>query len=109
MITVNCRFAHSFKIMRIPQSIIPVRDPPQPVTVLRSGRADILEVPYIRCLNGQAPKAYELWALADDVVSRGSPVRKVQASFRVQGRYFSKFLLQFATIPDPFLGSQSSC
>ena len=68
MITVSCHFAHSFKIMRIPQPIIHVRAPPQPVTVLWSGSAAVIEVPYIRCLNGQVPEAFELWALADDGV-----------------------------------------
>ena len=34
-----------------------------------------------------------------------SVVRKSQALFRFQGRYFSIFLLQCVTIPDSFLGS----
>ena len=72
IITVSCRFSHSFKIMRIPQPIIPVRAPPQPVTVLQSGSADVIEVPYIRCLNGQVPEAFELRALADDGVREDS-------------------------------------
>ena len=68
MITVICCFAHSFKSMRLPQPMIPVRAPPQPVTVLLSGNADVLEVPYIRYLNGWVPEAFELWALADNGV-----------------------------------------
>ena len=54
--------------MRIPQPIIPVRAPLQPVTVLRSGSADALEVPYIRCLNGRVPEAFEVWDLSEDGV-----------------------------------------
>ena len=68
MITVSYRFAHSFKIMRIPQPIIPFRASSQPVTVLRYGSGDEIEVPYIRCLNGRVPECYELWALAEDGV-----------------------------------------
>ena len=66
MIKVSFLFADSFKIMRISLRIIPVRSSLQPVTVLRSGSADLIEVPYIRCLNGRVPEAFELWALADD-------------------------------------------
>ena len=68
MITVSCRLAHSFKIMRISQPIIPFRTSPQPVTVLRSGRGGKINVPYICCLDGPVPNAYELWALAEDGV-----------------------------------------
>ena len=66
MITVSCRFAHSFKIMRIPQRIIPFCAHQKPVTVLHSGIADVIEVPYIRCINGRLPECFELWALAED-------------------------------------------
>ena len=66
MITVSCRFAHGFKIMCIPQPIIPVRAPPQLVTVIWHGSVDASKVPYIRCLNGQVPEAFEVWALAED-------------------------------------------
>ena len=66
MLTLSCRFAHSFKIVRIPQPIIPFRAPPQPVTVLRSGSGDEIELSYIHCLNGRVPKCYKLWALAED-------------------------------------------
>ena len=54
--------------MRIPQPIIPVRSPPQPVTVIWSGSADVLKVPYIRCLDGRVPEAFEVWDLAEDGV-----------------------------------------
>ena len=54
--------------MRIPQPITPFRALPQPITVLRSGSSDKIEVPYIRCLNGWVPKCYEIWALAEDGV-----------------------------------------
>ena len=70
--------------MRIPQPIIHVRAPPQPVTVLWSGSADALEVPYIHCLNGWMPEAFEVWALAEDGVREVHPYARVklQSEFR---------------------------
>ena len=73
MITVSCRFAHSFKIMRITQPIIPFRSPPQPVQFLCSGRGGKIDVLYIRSIDGQVPKTYELWPLAEDGVLSKSP------------------------------------
>ena len=54
--------------MRITQSVIPVRASPLPITILWSDSADLLQVPYIRCLNGRMTKAFELWDLAEDGV-----------------------------------------
>ena len=54
--------------MRIPQPVTPFRVSPQPVQSLRSGRGDEINVPYIRCLDGRMPEAYEIWALAEDRV-----------------------------------------
>ena len=48
--------------------MIPVRAPPQLVTVLWYVSADVLEVPYIRCLNMQVPEAFEVWDLDHDGV-----------------------------------------
>ena len=79
MVTVICPFAYSFKIMRIPQPIIPVRAPLQPVTVLQSGSANVIEVPYIHCLHGQVPKAFELRDLAEDRVRKVHPYTRVNA------------------------------
>ena len=64
--------------MRIPQLIIPVRAPPQPVTVLRSGSADLLKVSCTRCLNGQVPEAFEVWDLAEDGVNEVYPYARVK-------------------------------
>ena len=64
--------------MRMPQLIILVRDPPQPVTVLRSGSADVIEVPYIHCLHGWVPKAFEVWALKEDGVREVQPYARVR-------------------------------
>ena len=43
MITVCCRFVHSFKIMRITQPGIPEVIPPRPVQALSSGRGGEIE------------------------------------------------------------------
>ena len=50
---------------------------PKPVTVLWSGSTDVLKVAYIRCLNGQVPEAFELWALVDDGVREFHPYARV--------------------------------
>ena len=78
MITVSCCLSHSFKIMRIPQPVIPFRVPLQPVQALRSGRGGEIDVPYIRCLGGRVPAAHELCALAE------GGVRAVHLSSRVR-------------------------
>ena len=78
MITVSYSFAHSFKIMRIPQPIIPFRAPPQPVQVLCYGSGDKIEVPYIRCLNCRVLECYEPWALAEDGVREVHPYARVR-------------------------------
>ena len=64
--------------MHIPQPIIPLRAPPQPVTVLCSGSIDEIEVPYIHCLNGWVPEWYELWALAEDRDHEVHPYARVR-------------------------------
>ena len=46
--------------MRIPQPVISLRVPLQPVQALRSGRGGEIDVPYIRCLDGRVPKSNEL-------------------------------------------------
>ena len=91
MITVSCSFAHSFKIMRIPQLIIPVRAPPQPVTVLWYGSADVLKVPYICCLNGRVPDVFELRALADDGVCEVHPYARVKLRSEFKEDTFQTF------------------
>ena len=107
MITVSCRFAHSFKIMRIPQPIIPFRDPPQPVQVLCSGRGGEIDVPYTRCLNGWVPKCYELWDLAED------GVRKIHlySKFRILSEFredtFHTHLFNARRLWIPFLGCRA--
>ena len=78
MTTVSCSFAHSFRIMRIPQPIIPVRAPPQPITVLWSGSADVIEVPYIGCLREKVTEAFEVWALSENGFCKVHPYARVK-------------------------------
>ena len=101
MIKLSCRFARSFKIMRIPQPIIPFRAPPQPVTVLRSGSADVIDVLYIRCLNGRVPECYELWDFAEDGVREFHPYARVKllSEFRGDTVHTHFFIWQGFQIP----------
>ena len=88
---VSCRFAHGFKIMRIPQAIIPFRAPLQPVTVLWSGSADVIEVLYICCLNGRVPEAFELWDLTDNGYREVHPYARVKLFSEFRGDTFHTF------------------
>ena len=107
MITVSCRFAHSFKIMRIPHPIIPVRAPSQPVPVLWSGSADVIEVPYIRFLDGRVPKAFELFALADDGVCEVHPYARIKLRSEFREFTFQNFFFNARQFQIPFLGSRA--
>ena len=104
MITVSCCFTHSFKSMRIPQHIIPIRAPPQHVTVLWSGSADVIEVQYISGLNGRLPKAFELWDLAADGVSKVHPYARVKLQSEFREDTFQTFSFNARQFQIPFLG-----
>ena len=91
--------------MLIPQPIIPVHSPPQPVTVLRYGSADVTEVPYISCLNGRIPEDFELWALADDGVCEVHQYAIVKLRSEFSEDTFQTFFFNSQTIPDSSLGS----
>ena len=88
--------------MPLPQPIIHFRATPQPVTVLHSGSADVIEVLYIRCLNGRVPECYELWFLlrtefarftyalgSSFVLSSGEILFKLSSSVRDNSRFLS--------------------
>ena len=70
MITVICRFAHSFKIMRIAQpgwnDVILLRT----AQAISSDRGYETDISYIRCIDGREPEAFELWALAEDGICK---------------------------------------
>ena len=104
MITASWRFAHSFKIMCMPQTIIPVRSPPQPVTVLPSGSADALNVPYIQCLNGRVLEAFEFWALAEEGVCEVHPYARVKLMSEFRTDTFHTHFFNARQLQIPFLG-----
>ena len=93
--------------MRIPQPIIPVRSPPQPVTVLWSGSADALEVLYIRCINGQVPKAFEIWDLAGKLVREVHPYARVKLLSKFREDTFENFFFNARRFHIPFLSRRA--
>ena len=107
MITVSCRFAHELKIMCIPQPIIPVYAPPQPVTVLWSGSNDMIEVTYIRFLNGGVPEVFELWYLADDRVCEVHLYARVKLCSKFREDNFQTLFFNTQRFQIPFLGRRS--
>ena len=107
MITASCRFAHSFKIMRIPQPTIPVRAPSQPVTVLWYDSADVIEVTYIRCLHGRVTDAFEVWALAEDGVHEVHPYARVKLLSEFMKDTFHTHFFNAQRFQIPFLGRRA--
>ena len=107
MISVIFCFAHSLKIMRIHQSIIPFRAPPKPVTVLCSVSGDEIKVPYIRCLNGRGPECYELWALNEDGVCEVHPYARVGLLSEFRDDTFQTFFFNSRGFHIPFLGCRA--
>ena len=89
--------------MRIPHPIIPVRAPLQPVKVLWSGIADVIEVPYIRCLNGRVPEAFEVWALAEDIVCEVHPYARVKLRSEFREDTLQTFFFKAQRFQIPFL------
>ena len=90
--------------MRITQPITPVRATPQPVTVLCTGSSDVIEVPYIRCLNGWVPKAFELWALVDNIVCEVQPYARVKFCSEVREDTFQTFFFNTQQFQIIFFG-----
>ena len=108
MITVSCRFAHSFKIMRIPQNVIPFRVLPQPVQALLSGRGGKIDVPYICCLDGRVPEAYELWDFAQDGFREFHPSARVRILYDLREDTFHTHFFNARRFQIPFMGSRST-
>ena len=93
--------------MRVPQPIIPFRAPPQPVQVLRSGRGGKINVPYIRCLDGRVPEAYELWALADNGVWKVHLYTRIDLLYDFKEDIFHTHLFNARRFQIPFLGCRA--
>ena len=93
--------------MRLPQPIIPFRAPPQPVTFLRSGSSDEIDVPYIRCLDGWVPECYELWAFAEDGVREVHPYARVRILSEFREDTFHTHFFNSRRFQIPFLGCRA--
>ena len=84
--------------------IVSVYAPPQPVTVLRSGSADVIEVPYIRCLQGRVPEAFELWDLTEGGVREVHPYARVKLCSEFREDTFQTLFFNARRFQIPFLG-----
>ena len=93
--------------MLIPQPIIPFCAPPQPDTALRPGSADVIEVPYILCLNVRVPEAFELWSIADDRVREVHPYARVKLFSNFTEDTFHTFFFNARGLQIPFLGRRA--
>ena len=78
MITLSSHFAHSFKIMRIPQPGLADVILLHTAQVMRCGKGDEINIAYIRCIDGRDPEAFKLWALAEDGIREVHPFARVQ-------------------------------
>ena len=96
-------FAHSFKIMRVPHPIILFCAPLQPFQVICSGRGGEIDVPYIRCLVGWVPKAYELWDLAKDGFCEVHPYARVELLSDFREDTFHTHFFNARQLQIPFL------
>ena len=94
--------------MHIPQPIIPLCVHPQPVQDICSGRGGKINVPYICCLNGRVPEAYELWALAEDRVSEVHPYARVEILSNFMEDTFHTHFFNTRRFQIPFLGRRSA-
>ena len=88
MITVCFRFAHSFKIIHIPQPGIPEVFRLSPVQDLRSGRGGKIDVMYTRCIKVREPEVFELWAFAEDGIREVYLYARVQINENFVGETF---------------------
>ena len=107
MITVCCCFAHSFKIMHIPQPRWTEVFFPRTTKALHSGRRGIFNVAYIRCIEDREPEAFELWYFAEDRIREVHPFARVQMSnYFTEDTFYSHFF-NSQQIQIPFLVRRS--
>ena len=104
MITVCCRFAHSFKIMRIPQPEWTDVILPRTAQDIRSGRGGEIEIAYIHCIDGREPEAFELWAFSEDRIREVHPLARVQIRDDFTEDTFYTHFFNARKIQIPFLG-----
>ena len=64
--------------MRIPQPVWSDFILPRNAQDICSGRGDKIVLAYIRCIDNRVPKAFELWAFAEDGIREVHPFDRVQ-------------------------------
>ena len=67
----------------------------------------MLEVPYIRCLNGRVPEVFEVWDLAEDGVCEVHPYARVKLQSKFREDTFQTFLFNARQFQIPFLGPRA--
>ena len=87
--------------------VIPFRVSPSPVQALCSGRGGKIDVPYISCLNGPVPEAYELWTLAEDRVLEVHAYTRVELLDDFREDTFHTHFFNARRFQIPFLGRRS--
>ena len=94
--------------MRVPQPIITFRVSPQPVQVLCYGRGGEINVPYIRCLDGQVTETYEIWALTEDGVCEVHQYTRVRLLSELRKYSFHTHFFNARKFQIPFLGRRAT-
>ena len=103
MITVCCRFTHSFKIMPR-HKLVCFEAPHSTVQILISGRGGEVDPWFTRCIEGHKTDIYELWTLSDDVICEVHPYARVQISNNIIGETFHTHFFNAKAVRIPFLG-----
>ena len=66
-----------------------------------------IDVPYIRCLDGRVPEAYELWALAEDGVREVHPYARVELLDDFREHNFHTHFFNAQKFQNPLLSHRS--
>ena len=104
MITIICRFAHSFIIMRVHQPGWDDVILPRTAQSICSGRGDEIDIVHIRCINSRVPEAFELWAFAEDGICEVRLFARVQLRDNFTEDTFYTDFFNAGQIIIPFLG-----
>ena len=107
IITVCCHFDHSFKTMARREPFVFEVLFTRTVQRLSSGRGDEDGVWSTHCIEGQEPKIYELWNLADDGISNFCPCYRVQISDDFTGKNFHTHFFNAGAVRIIFLSRRS--
>ena len=106
MITVCCRFIHSFNIMRIPLLVCSEDVPTCNIQRLSSRRRGEVNVLYTCYIDNWEPEAFELWAFAKDLIIEAHLYAWVQNSDDLVMENFLHPLFQCTRSPNSFLWLQ---